>query len=169
MIVSYQLEAVIAAADLLRQVARGHADMHVVDLEQGLALMPMTDALFDRVTVANDQKLGFFGLPGGFVNMLAAWSGAGPIAYVEVEFFGGIGSQGAAVWNGGGLVLGPVHKAEEDPFPADGSPVSQALRRMGVVKHRGQHDEFEAVGLGRHRDHDGWLAARGVALPEAYS
>jgi hypothetical protein len=164
----YQLQAVIAPADLLRRAARGHAEMHVVDLAQGMALMPMTDALFDQVTVADDETLGFFLLPGGFAETLAAWSVDGSVAYVEADFVGGVGSQTAAVWRGGLLVFGPLHNAAEHPFPADGSPISQALRRMGVWRGRAR-DEFAAVGLYRHRDHEGWLAEIGVALPEAYS
>ncbi|MFJ8909918.1 hypothetical protein [Amycolatopsis sp. NPDC102389] len=35
---------------------------------------------------------------------------------------------------------------------------AEALRRLGVLK--GDHfDEFDAVGLGRHRNNDDWLSA----------
>ncbi|MGA5322152.1 hypothetical protein ACPCIU_17160 [Streptomyces seoulensis] len=38
----------------------------------------------------------------------------GPVARVEAEFFGGLGEQWATVWEGGGVVLGPLHLAEKD-------------------------------------------------------
>ncbi|MFF3343183.1 hypothetical protein [Streptomyces flavidovirens] len=45
----------------------------------------------------------------GFEKTLSDWSTAGPVAYVEAEYFGGVGEQKAAVWYGGTIVLGPLH------------------------------------------------------------
>ncbi|MEV8311993.1 hypothetical protein AB0P36_32930 [Streptomyces flavidovirens] len=72
-----------------------------------MSLMPMTDALFDSVADGSDAgALGFWRLPGGFEKTLAYWSTDGPVAYVEAEYFGGVGEQKAAVWYGGTIVLG---------------------------------------------------------------
>ncbi|MFC7613506.1 hypothetical protein ACFQV2_07705 [Actinokineospora soli] len=96
------------------------------------------------------RSSGFWKAPGGFGEALAACSALGPVAYVEAEYFGGHGSQAAQVWDGGEAVLGP------DVDPSAGTPISQALRRLGVA--RGPDgDEFDAVGLGRHRDPEDWL------------
>ncbi|MEW2134396.1 hypothetical protein [Streptomyces sp. NPDC005435] len=57
----------------------------------------------------------------------------------------------------GTVVLGPLHLDEDEPFPAGGTPVSRALRHLGVVARAGQ-DEFEAAGLGRRRSSEDWLA-----------
>jgi len=92
--------------------------------------------------------------------MLASWSVVDPVAYVEAEYFGGIGSQFAAVWHGAALVLGPLMLAEDEPRPDAGwSPISQALRHLGVSAD-GHYDEFDAVHLGRHRDTQDWIATR---------
>jgi hypothetical protein len=89
--------------------------------------------------------------PPGFESLLAAWSVVDPVAYVEAEYFGGTGSQFAAVWEDGVLVLGPVLKSEDESPPVQGlSPISQALRRLGASAD-GHDDDFDAVGLGRHR------------------
>jgi hypothetical protein len=61
--------------------------------------------------------------------------------------------------------FGPLHNAEEERFAPEGSPISQALRFMGA-RRGSQIDEFAAVGLGRHRHHEGWLLEIGVELPE---
>ncbi|MFB8000373.1 hypothetical protein ACFC4G_47455 [Streptomyces sp. NPDC056002] len=46
--------------------------------------------------------------------------------------------------------------AEGEPSPTTGTPISQALRRLGAAK--GNYvDEFSAVELGRHRDTGDWL------------
>jgi hypothetical protein len=107
--------------------------------------------------VAGTPELdGFWKIPAGFGSTLAACSANGPVAYVEAEFFGGTGTQSAQVWDAGNVVLGPLHLAEGEPSPADGSPISQALQRLGAAK--GNHvDEFDAVGLGRHRETQDWL------------
>ncbi|WP_172384718.1 hypothetical protein [Streptomyces sp. MNP-20] len=154
----YDLQAVIAGGEALRGAARDLPAARLAEIGQGLSLMPMTDALFDSVTDGGGVgALGFSRLPGGFEKTLAAWSAGGPVAYVEAEYFGGVGEQRAAVWDGGTIVLGPLHVEEGQPFPPAGSPVSQALRRLGVVANADQ-DEFSAVGLDRHRHGQAWIA-----------
>ncbi|MFC7548144.1 hypothetical protein [Plantactinospora sp. GCM10030261] len=157
----YTLEAVIGRADTLRSAVRGQPTAVLVPLALDVMMVPMTDRLFDSVgDGSQDSPLGFGGVPGGFDRVLAAWSVAGPVGYVEADFFGGIGTQRAAMWNGGELVVGPLSVDVNERFPAAGSPISQILRRLGVV--RGSHrDEFDAVGLGRHRDTSDWLPMAG--------
>jgi hypothetical protein len=112
--------------------------------------------LFDAVTDGSSDALGFWRLPGGFDRVLAGWSAGGPVAYVGAEYFGGTGTQRAVVWAGGVLVLGPLQNADDEPFPAEGSPISQALRRLGVQ--RGEaFDEFAAAGLQQHRRSLDWI------------
>lgn len=155
---TYELSAVIGGAELLRGISRDLPAARPAPLGQGLALMPMTGALLDAVTEGGTgEALGFWRLPEGFPARLADWSTAGPLAYVEAEYFGGIGEQQAVVWDGGTIVLGPVQVREREPFPPTSSPISQALRRLGVVAH-GAEDEFSAVRLGRHRHGDKWIA-----------
>jgi hypothetical protein len=69
-----------------------------------------------------------------------------PIAYVEANFFGGGGEQASAVWIRGTLVLGPLVSA---------LAINEALEKIGVK--RGIGDEFQALGLGRHRFTENWL------------
>ncbi|MER7483581.1 hypothetical protein ABTX60_39105 [Streptomyces sp. NPDC126510] len=155
---SYDLRAVIAAEEVLRVATRGLTAARTASIGQGLSLMPMTDALCETFADSGPVgALGFQRLTGGFEKILADWSAGGPVAYVEAEYFGGEGEQGAAVWDGGGVVLGPLRVEEGEPFASAGSPVSQALQRLGVVARAGQ-DAFSAVRLGRHRHTDGWIA-----------
>ncbi|WP_317444629.1 hypothetical protein [Streptomyces collinus] len=113
-------------------------------------------ALFDSVADGSGGRaLGFWRLPGGFEETLVAWSAGGPVAYVEAEYFGGVGEQRAVVCDGGAVVLGPLHLEEGQPFAPAGSPISQALRRLGVVARAGG-DEFSAAGLDRYRHGEAW-------------
>ncbi|MGW4059512.1 hypothetical protein ACWEGE_14580 [Amycolatopsis sp. NPDC004747] len=153
----YQLQAAIATEPVLRTLAGTVEDSCIVPLTPHLRLLPMTDALFDAVTVAGAAKLElFWKIPAGFDRALAACSAGGPVAYVEADYFGGTGTQSAQVWDGSQVVLGPLHLPAGKPIPAEGSPISRALRWLGVVE--GEHfDEFDAAGLGRHRETSGWL------------
>ncbi len=157
--VAYVLEAVLGRVAVLRTgIDRSTLSQAVlVPLEQGMALVPMTKALAGTVTDGGSTRaLGFSVLPSGFDWVLAEWSVAGPVGYVEAEYFGGPGSQRAVLWSGGQLAFGPVAVGEQDPRPPEGTPISQVLARLGVS--RGDHfDEFDAAGLGRHRRTDGWL------------
>lgn len=155
---AYDLEAVIGEETALRAVVKDLPGARLASIGQGLALMPMTKALFDSVADGSEEgALGFWRLPGGFEETLAAWSAGGPMAYVEAEFFGGVGEQRAAVWDSGSIVLGPLHLEEGQADPPAGSPISQALRRLGVRASAGE-DEFSAAGLDRHRNTEAWIA-----------
>lgn len=126
---SYDLQAVIAGGEALRTASRDLPAARLASLGQGLSLMPMTTDLFDSVADGSSTRaLGFWRLPGGFEKTLADWSTVGPVAYVEAEYFGGVGEQQAAVWDGGTIVLGPLYVQEGQPFPPAGSAISQALR-----------------------------------------
>ncbi len=156
----YELQAVIAADELLHRASREIPGARVAPLRQGLSLIPMTDEVFDAVTDGSDGgDLGFWKLPGRFETLLAQWSSAGPVAYVEAEYFGGIGEQRAAVWSDGSLTLGPLDEPEKKRFSRAVSPISQALRRLGARKSLGE-DEFSAVGLDRHRNNEDWITSR---------
>jgi hypothetical protein len=157
--VGYVLQGVIGSAASL-QPGRGLANGVVVPLDQGLCLLPMTESLFDEVTRRGAVDSRFAQcqrFPPGFDTVLAQWSRQGPVAYVEADFWGGRGTQFAAVWEAGKLVLGPIMDGEDAPPAAvRRSAVSQALSRLGAGAH-GHIDEFDAVGLGRHRHVEEWL------------
>lgn len=105
----YELHAVIADEALLRAASPDIPGARVARLRQGLSLLPITDELFDSVTDGGSEGVpGFWRLPPGLEKLLAQWSAAGPVAYVEAEYFGGVGEQRAAVWAGGALVWGPT-------------------------------------------------------------
>jgi hypothetical protein len=155
--VGYVLQGVLGSSAVLAPChVFQHA--HIVAVGQNLRLLLMTDGFFDEVRQqgAEAPLPGFWKLPIGFDRLLAAWSVQGPVAYVEADYFGGVGTQAAAAWDAGDLALGPLTETEDPMEPASPSPISHALRRLGVSA-KGYVDEFEAVGLGRHRDMDDWL------------
>jgi hypothetical protein len=157
-VMGYILEAVIGSESVLRKVILEQPAAELVPLGQGVAMVPMTDKLFAAVTDgASDRPLGFWKLPGGFDRVLRDWSSDGPVCYVEAEYFGGYGGQRAALWVDGEVTLGPLAAdAGQGSAPA-GSPISQVLRQLGV-KRDDHHDEFDTLGLGRHRHTSEWAS-----------
>ena len=163
---------------LERQRAR-YRYARVVPLAQGFALIPLTKELYDEIT--STSVAGAAGeVPGAvaFVHLsagVAAWlqqlSSECPVAYVEAEFFGGVGWQCAVAWRTGQVVFGPV-KCETvahersghwtssrnivlgpelaQDVPLREGAINQALRFLGVSV-GDKLDEFEALGLGQHR------------------
>lgn len=71
-----------------------------------------------------------------------------PVTYVEAEYFGGVGCQNAIAWSKGKRVLGPLHA---------NNAIDQALKVLGVSATDTAGDEFEALGLGKHRATESWL------------
>lgn len=165
----YVLEAVIAESALLRSVAAdpssGLTGTRSAALDQGLGLVPATDEFTAADTPAADDPPGFVRLTEHLAGRITEWSKRGPVAYVEADYFGGTGSQSAVVWDGGEVALGPLHQPEGCPAPEAGSPISQALRRLGVTVGPDDLDEFDAAGLGAHRSTEGW-AERATPLEE---
>jgi hypothetical protein len=144
----YLNRAIVAKAELLQAIRPTLPPVaRIAELNQGFALIPVTEDFYDAVGDGRDEKtMGFWFLPGGYDQTLAAWSADGPVSYVEAEYFGGKGEQSAAVWVGGELALGPLHEE---------SAICQALAELGVSK-ADDTDEFESVGLNRYRDVDHW-------------
>jgi hypothetical protein len=170
---AYVLNALIADLDLLRR-----ATLPVVPLSQGKGLVPL-DATFwrelggmsrpllsewdARHPSAEDfddpsERATHIAKAATSFTQLAALveqlSTAGPVAYVESNYWAGSGSEAAAVWNDGVLALHPLVAADA---------VNQALRRIGVSG--GALDgEFTVLGLGRFRMTDDWRKAANQPL-----
>jgi hypothetical protein len=66
-------------------------------------------------------------------------------AVIETDYFGGRGTQSAAVYRGKVVVL--------PPESSSGGPINKALRLLGVTARKGA-DEFDTVGLGTYRHFD---------------
>ena len=72
----------------------------------------------------------------------------GQILLVATVYFGGFGGQGAVVFQDGEIVHGPKW--------AEAETINEALELMGVQA-TDDKDQFDRVGLGRHRHTTGWL------------
>ncbi|MER7209389.1 hypothetical protein ABT340_20195 [Streptosporangium sp. NPDC000239] len=126
----------------------------------------MTDEIFNELTDARRESGPFTLMSPGFTERLRGWSRGGRIAYVEADFWGGNGSQAAALWENGRQSWGPGYASIRVGPPHEGWPINAVLARLGVIG-AGALDLFDTVGFGRERDMEGWRRAGLDALEAA--
>lgn len=147
----YTLEAIFLDA----AAARAPHGLPAVALPHGVTMLPITAQVIDGLPAGHpspdrEDHRPFWKFDRALEAVVLAASRFGRVAYVEADFFGGVGTQTAATWQAGTVVMAPKHR--------DGlGPINEALRFLGVVPAPGQ-DEFEAVNLGRFRHTEDWLA-----------
>ena len=129
-------------------------------LRQRLCFVPITEDALGQLSFLfadepdRDGQDKFERLTGGVWRVAADLSENGSVAYIETEYFGGLGDQAAIAWREGRVVLSANR--------ADIGPINAALRVLGAAA-QGQLDEFESVGLGRYRSNESWLEAESEA------
>ncbi|OKI43872.1 hypothetical protein [Micromonospora sp. CB01531] len=162
---SYQLSAVVADVELLREQTADLDHAVLAALRQDFALLPVTPQLVTELTgelpdfctdepsAAQPFQLVLSPLVS---EMLAGWSRRGPVAYLEAEFAGGLGHQSAVVWLGGAVSWGPRFDGTLDGARTEW-PINAALARLGAEPGP-WIDPFAELGLHLERDTAGWLA-----------
>ena len=133
----------------------------MVPLGLGFGFLPATEQL-----AGDDEPAPFEHLERLTVRLgewAESFSAACPLAYVETDYFGGDGGQAAVAWTAGRLAFGPALTRDyweggnfhQTPL-LDGA-INQAVRLLGVDR-GAVRDEFDALGLGRHRSNESWLS-----------
>lgn len=162
---SYQLSAIVADVELLREQTADLDHAVLAALRQDFALLPVTPQLVDELTGSPpdfcaeelDAAHPFhLVLSAALTDVLARWSRRGPVAYLEAEFAGGLGHQAAVVWLDGAVSWGPCFDAVLDG-PRREWPINAALVRIGAEPGR-WIDPFAEVGLHLEGSTEGWLA-----------
>jgi len=151
----HAVNAVVGGAAVKDAILAEIPNARAISLRKGLFLVPITDELFDAIgeqypNVEDARSEVFWKFPGSLATVFQRVSAHGPIAYIETDYFGGAGTQAAAVWRDGRLLMSPA-KARR-------GPINRALRHLGV-RFTWPRDAFQTVGLHRYRDNDDWIAA----------
>jgi hypothetical protein len=156
---AYMLAALVCHVGTLEAFADPPAH---APLRQGFALIPIAGDVPAPVGPRREPSFDpdFFSLTNSVIELAERMSRLGPVAYLEVELFGGQGQQASLVWRNGAIALGPLtHEflwGEEPEPPRARWPVNAALSELGVST-ADAVDGFDALGLGRHRMTDTWL------------
>ena len=151
----YSLCALLSDRSHLKSRLSGLEGARVIDLPETLGMVPLSESLLRVVQDRWPAAEGSERVSGVFEFMtpsLETWvqelSRGAAVGYIETEYFGGEGFERSAVFRDASLILGPLDGA---------GAVNRALRTLGVAPRPGQ-EEFDVVGLGRHRSLEEWLS-----------
>lgn len=156
------VQALITSETTLAEARKLFSSLVICPLPQGLALTPMTrqaeEALETSEMSALDPPQPLApDMASGVAALAARLSLRGPVVYAATFLHGGTGGQQALVWMDGALVLN-LQDDDDDPSHWPNSPISRALRHIGVKAPEGK-DEFDAIGFGHHRSNEAWARA----------
>ena len=149
--VGHCVTGLIAKSNILGAFSREHSLHQPVALVDEFALLPLRDVDLDSFLVAplSFNIEGFRYLADQLIDELRLASRQGTLMYFETEYLGGLGYQGAAVFQHGELIFGPQS--------AKTGAINQGLKLLGIRIKPTARDEFETIGLGRHRDTERWI------------
>jgi hypothetical protein len=137
-----------------------------VALPGGLAMLPVTDDLAARLDPADGGRRavpGWVLLRPPVAGLARRLSAGGHALYIAGETFGGPGIQEAVGWQDGEPWYGPCGTSDTEADLEPGyrlahgrdSAINGGLRALGVRAGPGQ-DEYETIGLTRHRYTEDW-------------
>ena len=145
----HNLRAVIGRPENLGGFATRWTQPGPTDLPFGLQIIPLDERRMDELATFFEPSFeGFDYLNITLSDALASVLTAGPAIYIETDYFGGSGGQGAALFRDGALRWTASEKSSD--ATAGQSPISRALAELGVERGT-HHDEFDAVGLVQYR------------------
>lgn len=157
----------VGKEDLIRAFEGNWIEGKPVTLHQGLAIVFLTSKLFDDIEELVDSKLnvdysGFFEyLSPSIYEILVQESRIGKIAYIETDYFGGIGSQSAILFENSQIKIKPLKTEtfwDEKAYnyyhkPEGENAINIVLKELGVYRKKGK-DEFDSIGLCNYRHMD---------------
>ena len=169
----HRINAIIARRQTLAGLAGRLGPPEPVDLPFDLIIVPLDEERLDAIATSAEPSFdGFIYLTPTMAAGIGRELGEGPALYIETDYHGGAGFQGAALFEHGALVwkrteaapgaikpqpprswlarLLRPHVPPAKPSRSGKSPISEGLAKLGVVASR-SGDEFDRVGLGDFR------------------
>jgi hypothetical protein len=150
----HYITGLIARREVLGRLGGAFAVQPCFALEEDMAFMPLERENLDEVTGLHTENAmdEFYYLTDRLIELLRSASHAGETAYIETDYHGGYGGQGAAVLRDGEIIGAPEW--------GEGGAINRALAKLGVTPRPGL-DAFDTVGPR--------CAARERGLPRARS
>jgi hypothetical protein len=150
---TYVLEALVGRNEINSVVLSQLPSSKLIALHQDVWLLPLTNKLVSEISQLPFNKTEKFLLPpelksvsANVILLAEQLSQNNKVAYLEAEFFGGIGEQVSAGWQDQKMVFHPRQSI---------TAINQALQWLGVLRDN-EHDEFDMIGLGQHRNTEAW-------------
>ncbi|MBK8271283.1 MAG: hypothetical protein IPK83_24375 [Planctomycetes bacterium] len=158
-LMAHYIRGYISAKQNLLRIPEAYPEAIVVDMNQGMGLLPLTRPLafnlserFQAPTTCSEEVFEGSTLNAAEIRFGQFISHSSPTAYIETEFHGGTGTQYAVAWNNDVEICGLLMSSNEPPIRTDRSieAINSALRAIGVKSEKG-HDEFDSIGLQYYR------------------
>ncbi|MGF7146507.1 hypothetical protein FHS96_000116 [Sphingomonas zeicaulis] len=148
----HHLTAIIGRHETVAALVRRLGAPDPVALDFDLLLVPLDEDRLDAIAMSREPRFdGFTYLSPTMARAMGDALGAGRALYLETDYFGGIGGQGAALFEDGASVWRGVHSSKT-PQPST-SPISEGLAALGVIAEAGG-DAFDRLGLAGFRSLD---------------
>lgn len=135
---THHISGFIGPTEHLQAQTKEFSSAKVIPLAQGMAFLPLDHDLWDEVLKGHRHRDAKAWLAKKFKPV--------PIAWIETDYFGGAGEQSAIVWKNGKI------KHYRKRF---GGNIDEAMKELGVICD-GDKDEFDTLGLGKHRTNESW-------------
>jgi hypothetical protein len=163
----HMLAAFISQSAALRALAAACGHTQIIALPHGFFLLPIQVELLDHDHFQLPNPLpteypAFRLLVPELIVIAGQHAQAAPIAYVETDYHGGVGTQAAMLWYRD-TIIGPVQTetrpmlGRRDMVPAEQRAINQILHHLGVQPTT-RNDCFDTLGLGRFRSNEAWMA-----------
>lgn len=142
----HYIQAIIGVHEIVQKLADDWVCAEEIKLPQGYGMVFMTNALLDDLTELFDvpdefcyPELDFFTVAAE--RFLQQYSFRTKLAYIETDYFGGVGTQAGVLYENGRVSIGPRS--------GDGT-INLLLKELGVWCEPGK-DAFDSLNLGRYR------------------
>ncbi|MDE7478707.1 MAG: hypothetical protein K2M91_12305 [Lachnospiraceae bacterium] len=140
------IQAIIGVHETIQKLAENWLRKEI-ELPQGYGMVFMTNAFVDELTelfdipdeVCYPEQLDFF--TAAIEQILQENSFRTKLAYIETDYFGGVGTQAGVLYENGRVSI--------EPCSGDGT-INLLLKELGVWCVPGK-DDFDSLNLGRYR------------------
>ena len=149
---AHHIQAMVMTPEVAVKIQDLHPDLSSVPMRQDFVLLPVDETIVATISgpSASSNFGGFQLLCEGFHDSLRELSRFGPLAYIETDYFGGVGGQGGAVYANREILMSPEWRSS--------GSINRALKQLGV-KPRLVGDRFAALGLMEYRSKDALIEA----------
>lgn len=142
----HSIRAFIGKDDVIQKLSDDWIKARDIPLKQGYSMVCLTGDLFDDImelSEAEDElncsELTLFTT--AIFDIMQEYSNNSMLAYIEADYFGGIGMQAGVLFENGKIIINPTEKS---------GIINIILHKLGVYRENGK-DEFNSLGLGKYR------------------
>lgn len=142
----HHIKAIIGSRSDIQKLAEDLVCAKPIELPQEFAMASMTFQLLEDVEEIMEPSeagecSGLDGLDSSVVWLLKNYSLHTKLAYIETDYFGGVGTQGGVLYENG---------SEKIPPQTGNGTIDALLKELGVRRNPDK-DEFDCLELGKYR------------------